>query len=100
MIKSWKDLKFRIEEARGAIAGMIMEKEKLQFDWIRLDLEAETDFEEGTKETILKQLDIRLKEANEAYRNLNNMIKEGPSSKIDLGNVQGVDAREERAERV
>lgn len=28
------------------------------------------------------------------------MIKDGPSSKIDLGNVQGVDAREERAERV
>ena len=48
----------------------------------------------------MKQLDTRLKEANEAYRNLNNMIKDGPSSKIDLGNVQGVDAREERAERV
>lgn len=59
---------------------MIMEKEKLQFDKIRIELEQETDFEESTKETILKSLEIRLKEANDAYRNLNNMIKEGPSS--------------------
>lgn len=46
---------------------MIMEKEKLQFDKIRIELEQETDFEESTKETILKSLEIRLKEANEAY---------------------------------
>lgn len=77
-----------------------MEKEKLQFDTIRLELESETDFEESTKETILKQLDVWLKEANDAYRNLNNMIKDGPSSQIEVGNIQGVDAKEERTERI
>lgn len=79
---------------------MIMEKEKLQFDRIKLELDEETGSEDQSKESIMRQLDLRLKEANDSYVRLNNLIKEGPSSQFDLSSIQRIDAREDRVSRI
>ncbi len=47
-------MKFRIEEAKGAIAGMQMEKEKLAFEKVKFEVEAESDLEDGNKEFVMK----------------------------------------------
>jgi hypothetical protein len=47
-------MKFRIEEAKGAIAGMQMEKEKLTFERVKFELEAESDVEDGNKEHVMR----------------------------------------------
>lgn len=77
-----------------------MEKEKLQFDRIKLELDEETGSEDQSKESIMRQLDLRLKEANDSYVRLNNLIKEGPSSQFDLSSIQRIDAREDRVSRI
>jgi len=46
-------MKFRIEEAWGVIASTVMEREKLQFDKIKLELDEETGTEDITKEQIM-----------------------------------------------
>ena len=79
---------------------MIMEKEKLQFDRIKLELDEETGSEDQSKESIMRQLDLRLKEANDSYVRLNNLIKEGPLSQFDLSSIQRIDAREDRVSRI
>jgi hypothetical protein len=48
----------------------------------------------------MRQLDLRLKEANDSYVRLNNLIKEGPSSQFDLSSIQRIDAREDRVSRI
>ena len=80
-------MKFRIEEAKGTIAGMQMEKEKYQFERIKFEMDSESDSQEGSKEQIMTQLEHRLREANDSYRWLNNMIKDGPPPEMSLPNM-------------
>ena len=39
MIKDRKELKYRIQEIRGNLASMTLEKERLQFESIKLELD-------------------------------------------------------------
>ena len=50
MIKEKKELKFRVEEARGNIAHLEMEIEKMQFDKLKSSLENESSASEIGKE--------------------------------------------------
>ena len=68
LLKQRKEMKFRIEEAKGTIAGMQMEKEKYQFERIKFEMDSESDSQEGSKEQIMTQLEHRLREANDSYR--------------------------------
>ncbi len=97
--KTQKDFKFRIEEAKGAIAGMVMEKEKLEFDRIKYSLHGETDAEDSNKEFTMRQLEHRLNEANDATRRLNDQIKAGPPKAIEINSVDKIDSRDEREAR-
>jgi len=87
LLKQRKEMKFRIEEAKGTIAGMQMEKEKYQFERIKFEMDSESDSQEGSKEQIMTQLEHRLREANDSYRRLNNLIKDGPPTEMSLPNM-------------
>lgn len=93
-------MKFRIEEAKGAIAGMQMEKEKLGFERVKFEFEAESDTEDGNKEHVLRQLDLRLREANESYRNLGQMIKDGPPQALSEASFKRIDSSQQREDRI
>ena len=51
-------------------------------------------------EQIMQQLEQRLREANEAYLNMNDLMQEGPVRNFDINKIRPMNNRKEREDRV
>ena len=56
--------------------------------------------EDGDKDYILKQLDLRLREAEDSTRKLRSLAQERPDIRIDTKTLSKIDGKEEREERI
>ena len=61
-----KDTGEQIAEIKGSLSAMVLEREKLQFEIIKYDLDSVSSANGPDKEIILKQLTARKEEAREA----------------------------------
>ena len=77
-----------------------MEIEKMQFDKLKSSLENESSASDIGKEQIMQQLEQRLREANEAYLNMNDLMQEGPVRNFDINKIRPMNNRKEREDRV
>lgn len=48
----------------------------------------------------MQQLEQRLREANEAYLNMNDLMQEGPVRNFDINKIRPMNNRKEREDRV
>ena len=79
---------------------MALEKEKLQFEVIRANLEAESESGDVSKEFANKQLTLRLREAQENTRKLHSYIQSGPSFHFDPSSLSAPDNSQQRHDRL
>ena len=72
----------------------------MQFDKLKSSLENESSASDIGKEQIMQQLEQRLREANEAYLNMNDLMQEGPVRNFDINKIRPMNNRKEREDRV